>query len=271
MVFPSGFVTSVVFCLLLYSCSGDPALELFQKAETLLGKGNYHGAIEGYRRVVKEYPESPYASISQYKLGFVYNRHLKDVDKALDAYMALFYLYPDSKETVQARKDMAGIYSELGDHRRAIEEYQFLLEEGPPARRADYQYLIAMEYIKLNDFQQARVELRELLDIVSSPEFISRIYYQLANTYFLEGRLNEAIETYSKVIEKAHNQSMVLEARLGKAIALEELGRLTDALSILKGLMEVYPNREAISTRIEWIEKRLKEGPKTKKKRRKKR
>ena len=65
--------------------------------------------------------------------------------------------------------------------------------------------------------------------------------------------------TYDTVIEEYPYDPLSIEATLGKAVILEEEGRLREAAAILNSLVENYPNREAIEVRIKWVNKRIRE------------
>jgi TolA-binding protein len=258
---------STLLMVFLSGCGEHPEVEIFNEAERLLSEGQYLAAIENYNRVFDSFPESPYAPRSQYKIGLIYSLYLSDFQKAMKAYSTLFYMYPVSPEVVLARMDRARVFTSLGDHWNAIEEYQWLMENGPADRRDRFQYNIAVEYLKMNDFGQARVELMELLSSMPSTPLAPECNYQLANIYYLEGYLEEAIEAYDEVISKFQGHWVSLEAKLGKATVLEEAGRLKEALRVLKELEDEYPNREAVKIRIASTEERLKKGPRTRKKR----
>lgn len=251
---------------LLSGCAVDPAQREFERAERLLSEGSYREAIDQYSYVVSRFGGSAYAPRSQYKIGVIYDRNLSDEKKALNAYSALFFMYPASAEAALARHDVAKIYSRKGEYRKAVEEYQKLLEERP-GEQEKVQYLIAMEYVKMNDFRQARIELTELLDKVSNPAVAPKILFQIANTYYIEGKMQKALSGYDEIISKYPETDAAIDARFGKAKALDEEGRLEEALSILRGLEGQYPNSEALNKSIELIEKRLKENQGQKKER----
>lgn len=244
----------------LAGCQSRAASSNFQEAEALLAEGKYMAAIAKYEYVAETWKSSPYAPKSKYRVAYTYNRHLGDEKRATDAYLALYFLYPGSREAVQAREDLAGIYSERGEHSKAIEEYQWVLEKRP-AREQRYRHLIAMEYIKLGDTAQARIELKELLALPLGEELATETYFQIANTYYIEGDNKNAIKAYDELILKFPDHRLSLDARLNKARILEEEEELMDALLILRGLEERYPNRDVITNLIKHIEKRLDEGP----------
>ncbi len=259
----------VLFFLLLLAtaavtftgCGASEEVRMFEEAERVLSEGQYLPAVEAYSRLINTFPESPHVPGCQYKIAFIYNMYLDDPTGAMNAYSTLLYMFPKSPEAILARADRARIFSGLGDHMGAIEEYQWLLENGPDDKNDGFRYDLAMEYIKINDFGQARIELEELLTKTPSTPLAPGSYYQLANTYYLEGSLEKAVEAYDEVVSRFKGHPVSLEARFSKAAVLEEAGRLKEALKLLKELEDEYPNREVVKIRISSTEERLKKGP----------
>ena len=234
---------------------------MYDAAEKSLSEGDYREALEGYGRVIEEFPGSSFAAKSQYRIAGIYDRHLGGTDRALEAYSEVRYMYPDTPEARLASAAMAGIYSRGGDHKKAVEEYQLLLD-GPAPERLAYRRLIAAEYVMMNDFRQARIEYEELAASEGLPaELVPEILYQIASTYYISGQAIEAARRFDEIIRKYPEADIVMEARLGKGNALAEAGRTGEALDILRSLEREYPNKEALKTRIEWLERTLKEGP----------
>lgn len=248
-----------------YGCGLSPEEESFQQAEIILSNGDYKEAITAYKAFLQEFPQSRYAPESLYKTAYIYNRHQRDVKNALETYEMLFYLYPNSHHAMLAREDRAEIFSMAGEQRKAIEQYTGLLKEGIREREDNYRYKIAMEYIKMNAFGQARIEFEELLKSKPNTVFAPKVYFQIATTYYLEGRLGDAVGAYDEVITRYPNDQLSIEARLGKAAAFEEAGRHTDALALLSELEDDYSNSYVIKIRIKSTRERMKKGPKLRK------
>jgi TolA-binding protein len=254
---------SVLFILiiLLTACSKDEESTIFERAEKLLGDGDYVLALETYNHLADKYPESVYAPTSKYKVGLIHNLYMGNQQRALDTYLSLILMYPESRDIALARKDIAEIYSKNGDHRRAIGEYQWFIENSTGTERDDFRYRIAMEYQKLSDFKQAIIEIQEILKDSPSTPIAPKLYYQIATNQYLDGNLNEAIDIYDRLVFLYPDNHLSLEARLGKAVAMEEQDRLIEAKEILMSLEAVYPNKDAIKVRLSWVNKRIKEGP----------
>ena len=260
----------VLSLVLFIGCSRNNAKARFETAEASLGNGEFTRAIEEYRLVANTFGATAYGPVSLYKIASIYSTHLNDKPRAVEAYYTLYSIYPESAEAIEARESMAIIYSEAGNHAKAVNEYQWVLEKRPDSRE-HYRYLIAMEYLQMNDFRQTRLELRDLLDSLNVPdppplggphyELIVKIYYQTANSYYLESNNIEAIKAYDELISKYPQHPLSLEARLNKAHILIDDAVFEPALEILTALADEYPNKETIDSMIKLTRKRLREGP----------
>ncbi len=242
--------------LFLHGCFSDPARTGYEKAEVHLGEGKFNEALTEYSSVAMKYSSSPYGARSLLRAAFIYAAHLDDDDRAIKTYSEVIYLYPGTKEAVEARLEKARIYSIRGEYSKAVEEYQALLEHGP--EQADrIRFQIAMEYVKMNDLKQARVELADLLKRPLSEDLQKLAKFQMANTYYLEGDRPEALKEFEDIIREYPETTISYEALFTKARLLDEQGHLAESLEILRGLEGKYPNREALKTAEEWTEKRL--------------
>jgi len=253
-------------------CSNRAEEKAFFRAEQALGEGEYQEAIAFYRIFVEDFPESELAPQAQYKIGVVYGSHLKNAAKALEAYSMLLYLFPGSPEAMQAREQRAKVYSSWGRHRKSIAEYAWMLEYGSKESAGEYRYNIALEYIKMGDYGQARIELDELIKSVPSEKLLSNAYYQVATALQLGGDYSGAVKAYDIFIERFPGHKLTSDALLHKATVLEQSGKLQEALALMKELRVRYPEFSvALGIKIASAEKRLNSGPKLNKKRKRRR
>ncbi|MEE8574600.1 MAG: tetratricopeptide repeat protein [Thermodesulfobacteriota bacterium] len=267
-------LTTICSALLLLSfsgCSAPPSTKAFDDAELLYSQGEYDQALNAYLSLLSKFPESPHAPKSQFRTAHIYNRYLENIPKALKAYAELFYLYPESSELESAALERAKLYSSVGEHWNAIEDYKWLLEKSTKQDHNQYLYQLAMEYVKLNDFKQARVELAALLGKSPKLALAVKAKYQIATTYYLQSNHKEAIKAYEEIINNHGKSEMAMEAIIGKGASLEESGKLSEALAIFKSIAGEYKNTDAINIKISLIEKKLKKGPYKKSSKKKKR
>ncbi|MFZ3072550.1 MAG: tetratricopeptide repeat protein [Thermodesulfobacteriota bacterium] len=253
-------VLSAICAVFIFGCGPKGEEKFFFEAEQALIAGNYDSAIEKFTDFVTHYPGSEFAAESQYRIGYIHSRHLRDAKSAMDAYAILFRLYPKSPQVAFAREDMAAIYSSSGEERKAIGEYARLMENGPSAKKDFYRYQIAMGYIRLNDFRQARIEFEEILKTISisSSPLKPQAKLQIANTHYLEGNMDEAVKAYDRVMSDYKGDSVYAdEAKLAKASVLAETGMLKEALVLLIELKEEYPNKDVLGIKIDSTLERL--------------
>jgi TolA-binding protein len=259
-----GIVAALLFALgslaALSGCGPGPAAEHFGAAENLLGAGDYMGAVEKYSYVVSSFQSSEYAPKSQFRIAVTYDRHLSDSRRALDAYSTLLFLFPESPESARALEEVAGLYSKMGDHDRAAEEFLRLAAERP-TDDARLSFKAALEFLEAGDYTRSRRRLTELVEKHPDSAEAPRARYRIAYIHYLEGDTARAVEEYDRLIEAAPLAPLAADAIMGKASALEDAGSLGEALELLEGLRGSYPNEEALEMRLQWIRKRLAEGP----------
>jgi predicted Zn-dependent protease len=86
---------------------------------------------------------------------------------------------------------------------------------------------------------------------------VPEILYRLARTRALQGEIDEAIRLYQTLMEDHAGDPFVQEGRIGLAAALEEQGRLREALDVLEKLREDANDSPALMRRIEQIRGRM--------------
>ncbi len=249
-----------VFSLLTGCTRGGGAAGTYMEAEELLGRGKFLLAIEKYDSVARDFEATPFAPRSLYKKAMIYNRFLKDRKRAIEAYYKLLSVYPESNEAYSSRRDLAAIYSAMGDHTKAVEQFQWILDSGrEPSKEEDYRYTIALEYFRMNDFEQAGAELKELLSMATRKEIIAEALLLQGDTFYITGDLAGAMKTYEEINSRFSGESPATRARFNLAKALEETDREDEALVILEELKGTYPNKDALERTIKGIEARKRE------------
>jgi len=83
-----------------YTSSRRTARELFQDAQQA---GAPQQRIDGYRKVVEQYPDADIAPQAQFMIGFVLSEELKNYDDAEKAFRQLLAKYPKSELTASAQ------------------------------------------------------------------------------------------------------------------------------------------------------------------------
>jgi TolA-binding protein len=235
-------------------------MTIFNEAELQLSQGEYLQAIKTHNTLLKKYPDSQLAPESLFRKGHIYYRYLDNIEMAMMAYHELALLYPESVKLVDAAKDRGEIYSTLGKHWKAVQEYEWLLTRARHSERGDFQYLIAMEYFKMNDFKQARIEFTEILNTNSATALAPEIHFRIATSFYLEKNLVESLKAYKLVVKKFPNHGLAFQSSINIAQIYADAEKLTEAIDMLKRLKIKSSNneKELIDIRIALIKKRIK-------------
>ena len=156
------------------------------KADTLLGRQDYAGALKIYNQITsksKKVKDEIY-----YKRAFA-SYNLGDFESALrdiNTYLA-------NHSEVQARALRAYIYQELGDYDNQLKDISAIMEGNPNPELLRWRASVAME---AEQYDLARNDIKALLAINPDPEVES----YLALTYYYQGKPDSALLVLNKVI-----------------------------------------------------------------------
>jgi TolA-binding protein len=248
-----------VLPLVVTACEQKPKTMLAM-AEARWKQGDYLGAVQAYEHLVDEYPKSLYADEAYYAIGTLEYLYLNNDPKAVEALQKVGGDHSGSPLILQAERTLAEIYEKkYQDHRRAVAEYQKILEQTPDRTIAEeVQYRVGEVYFDQGDFDQARDEWDQLLKQSPKSEWADKALYRTGNSFFLQGRYSEALGIYQEVVRRYPNSDILIEVRFWKAGSLEELDRLEEALQEYRSLIDRYPNPRVIEVKVRSIENRLK-------------
>jgi len=252
------FIVSLAWTLTILSCSQDPVESQYHRGQALFEKGEFSSAVEVFRKIATYTPDSSWAPEALYQSGQINYLYLKEYEKAVDDFAHLVYYYPRNKNAFDAQAKIVEIYvNKFDDHMQAIIELRKLIEKYPSHNEMDqYQYMLAQCYYQLRDFDQVRLEYLILIDSYPNSKLVPEVYYNIANTYFIEGggKLEKAIEYYQRVIDEYPQSEFVHDSRFYIAAATEEAGDLEEAKRLYEELLPTYPNPRVVELRIEGIE-----------------
>ncbi|MGC4129367.1 MAG: tetratricopeptide repeat protein [Bergeyella sp.] len=143
----------------------------------------------------------------------------------------------ENKEfTPRALYWLAQTYYQKGNYPSAIVRYEKLFNENFPEKQ-QLNYDLGYAYFKSKKFDKAKEYFKEYLKN-PNPEFKTDAELRLADTYYADNNLNEAIAIYDKT-ENADDYTI-----FQKAMALGFKGDTEAKITNLKNLILKYPNSE---------------------------
>ena len=225
--------------------------------------GKFDKAIEAYRRVITNYPQSPYLPQAQFYIGEAYyywGKNLEEAGKyeeakgkyeeAVKEYRKVLEDYPDAdtKLLAQALYSAGWASEQLGDKEGAIKFYAQVVERYPRSPSAPV-CLLRLGRIAYDGGNYAEAEryYRQMIDRYPNVPEVGDAYYYLGLVLQKRGEKDEALEMFSKVQETS-KQSYVA-AQLAMASIYAELGKPDRAEKILvelEGKVSGEPELEAL-------------------------
>ena len=242
------------------ACGSSDSNSIFASGEKLRVAGKYREAIEKYKEVTLYHSKSSAAPDALFRIGEISSLHLKEFEEAVTAFKELLASYSWSDKSSLAQVSLADIYmNNLGDYKQAIVAYQKAISYYGDKKDAQrFQHEIAKSYANLKNYEQQRVELNAFLAKHPESDLIETVYFEIASSFYIEGKPDEAIKAFDVVLEKFPHTPLSLEAKFQRASCMAEREDLRGAIKLLKEIEGVYPNAKIIKNRINRLKKRLK-------------
>ncbi|NQS98099.1 MAG: tetratricopeptide repeat protein [candidate division Zixibacteria bacterium] len=99
--------------------------ETFAQANQFQREGQYCEAIDTYRKLTEQFPDSKFCPQAQFMIGFIFANDLEDLEKAKTAYEKFLETYPDH----EMAKDAGWELKHLGEDINDIEKLTKISEE----------------------------------------------------------------------------------------------------------------------------------------------
>lgn len=210
-----------------------------------------------FRRLINNYPDSEWADDSMYAIAFASYQIAEQLKKtgtleSIDAYydraLALFNqliaTYPGSELAEQAQFNTAMCYYGKGDLNIALAQFDNIrieLSDSPLL----YQifYVTGEIYLKKQDYENARVEFTNVVDS-GDPDLAPLASFGIPQTYLAEGKYEEAVAGYQKVIDLYPDSQVGQDAHFYMGWAYEKLSRYDEAIAQLERAIDLYPHNE---------------------------
>ena len=193
--------------------------------------GKYKTGIKQLEQFATLYPHSGYTPQALFKTGEVYEKRLRNYDKALSTYENILKKYPGNNAALPAVQNQAVIYSQRKmDYDRALERYQksksLAQEQGRPADS---------DYLRRAD-QRIRF-IRENSDYDYKPLKM----FVMGMNQEEKRRWNEAQGIYQVLLKKYPDSKIADDAHYRVINCLLKMGKTAGAMAQAKEFLKTYP------------------------------
>jgi TolA-binding protein len=209
--------------------------------------GDYREALRVFKSFSQRFPDSPYRSDALYRQGHcLYN--LGELEEAITVYRALVTSYPRSPRAGDARFQIGWCLYRLERFVEAAALFDQLLAGGslPDEMVPRATLWRAYALFRSGRYGEAREGLRWLrASGQCSDSLQAEIDLLVSDSYFNEGALESAVESYRSVVLRTSPASAVQRAYQGLWWGLFQLDRYEEANQAARELFQRYPRSSA--------------------------
>ncbi|NKB68674.1 MAG: tetratricopeptide repeat protein [Candidatus Latescibacteria bacterium] len=179
-----------------------------------------------YRRLVDEFPDHPAASNGLLQLARI-DYAAADYPTARDTYKAFLDRFPESDLCNTARMELGLTYKLLRDPDQAIAAYETV--EADWGQWSRVQVDLAELYIGKQEYDRAREALAKALGQAQDSQLQSQMHYTAARVHFAQSNYEEAIQEWTRALDKAPPEQIMESSLLARGGAYYEVAKQHDA------------------------------------------
>ncbi len=213
------------------------------------------GAVQYYRMLLEQYPDSPLAGDALYRLAHLVQKK-GDLLPAAELFGRLVKDFPKHELVAQALFAQASCLGNAKKPEQAVVAYASLLEKFPQSRFVEdslYQKAISETYLRRD--AQALETWRELLTKFAATKYLADAKFWTGVLLEETGKFEEAEQAFRQVLTAAPPPSEEVRQRASfrLALVLQQRGKPEEAAPILQALLG-SPLREKFPVELlEWL------------------
>lgn len=239
---------------LLAGCGGGPHASV-HRADELFADGRWEDAAAAYAVLPLE--AGRWRAYGSWRAAAIYRDALHDVARAEEAFAECAHQHAGDEWGYACQVDLADLLRDAGQPRDAIGAYRAALQLRPNGGYSPHCLLeTGRAYLLLSEPQQARVEWEELLDRFGDGPLAPTVALEVARSYDLQGDPKSALDAYRTVQERWPQHSVTVLASFGEGEALEQLGRLDEAVAVFERTLAIHPNPAAVRIKLDAVRER---------------
>ncbi|MDO8749116.1 MAG: tetratricopeptide repeat protein [Candidatus Omnitrophota bacterium] len=242
----------------LISRSKDAAIVLeayIGKAEALYNQGDYSQSISAYKEAEGRINPEVSGSFSDrisYGLGLSYLKS-GNTGQALKEFSLLAQNSKDDSLKVSALTEMAEVFLESGDNKKAIGIYEGILKDYPDCANCGYVYSgLGLALLKSREYGRAIEVLKSAIAKYSESPARETINFYLGTAYYEQGDFLNSYMQLRSFVTRYPRSAHKARALNFQGLSLKSLGRFQDAYEIFKQAAKLDAQDAKLSARAEF-------------------
>lgn len=200
--------------------------------------GNYSQAIEEFERVIRQYRGSNWAARAQYNIGDAWF-NAGEYDKAIASYQLVLDNYPRSPLIVEAVNGIQYARLASGGEDTSSDVLEAFIRDNPQAGTADrLRFRQAELLLRTADYVGAVEAFRDYIRVTNSRQMLPEAWFNLAEAYRQMGSLPASIEAFQTIITDFPRSGRAESALLNLGMMAFDADRYEDALNHFVQLRE---------------------------------
>lgn len=220
--------------------AGDYAL--YQIAQAFNNAGDAYEAVSGFRDLLEQYPDSPWAEEARYNLGYAFFQN-QDYDQAIAEYRRLISDHPNDPLAAKAQYGIGDALFNAGRAADAVDAYRTVLERHPnSAYVSDAAAGIQYALISMGDDRRAAAIIDDFIEQHPNSPVADELRFRKAEVNYQSGRTNEALSDLRTFIETSRNQQLLAEAYFYLGSIHQDREQTDQAASHFRQVVDQFPN-----------------------------
>lgn len=222
-------------------------------AECYAALDNVDQAVQYYRLIVREFPESDVASDSAYRLAY----HLQNKGEYLEAsrnYSLVARKFPDGKLAAKSLFASGVCLAKEKKFEEAIRDWSDLVRGYPGDPLVEESlYQKGMNEIRLNRNDTALDSLEQLVMKYPQTGFCADAYYWRGVLLKEAGRLQDAEGSFQKSLQSSPREDLARDAEFNLALVLHKLGKTDESADLFQKLISTPVASKFSPELLEWL------------------
>jgi TolA-binding protein len=192
--------------------------------------GNYTQAIEEFERLIRQYRGSNWAARAQYNIGDAFY-NAGEFERAIEAYQMVLDNYPRSPLIIEAVNGIQFARLSAGLEDTSSDVLEEFIRQNPQAATADRLRFRQAEFLlRTADYQAAIDAFRDYIRVTNSTRLVPEAYFNLAEAHRQSNDIDSAILAYQTIVEEHPRSARAESALLNLGMIQFEKGNYQIAL-----------------------------------------